>query len=442
TYSDGTVSSKHGGGGHIGTEYEFTLAIGEHISEMLIWIEGDWLFGLQFITTTGRCSPQYGVHWGIPSVARPRGGVLVGFLSHTKLHPQYKEMFHGVQGIWRYDLVPRVPKEDDVYSEYFGDKNQNGRNFNDRVLVGNSSSIRISSVEVWSGEFIDSIQFTYTDNEGGRELKSSTLRHGGPGGSFHQFVLEDGEHIVTISGRQEVNHITQLCFGTNRGRTSEVFGGGGVEGSQEPTQYFKLGPHSGHRAIRTLLDQRPVDHNDPHTHTESYMNPNDNPPADNNAPLPPEFANNQGENPNDRLQLVDPGLYGFRINDMREPQVSAHQVASYVDGAAPSIKELTSLSTEIIVTDTEREANYAHRGWSIGAIRTISPWISSRIAANCQSNAVKVGYTKITKTRRLKVQVLLGDLVPVPEFEAAVEDALGKPTMFEKFQAVYHVLSR
>lgn len=31
---------------------------------------------------------------------------------------------------------------------------------------------------------------------------------------------------MTISGRHEVNHITQLCFGTSRGRTSEVFGSG------------------------------------------------------------------------------------------------------------------------------------------------------------------------------------------------------------------------
>ncbi|CAE6475097.1 unnamed protein product [Rhizoctonia solani] len=217
TYSDGVTSSKQGGGGHVGTEYEFTLETGEHISEMLIWIEGDWLFGLQFITTMGRCSPQYGATWGIPTIARSRGGVLAGFLSHTKLHPTFKEMGSRIQGVWRHDLMPRVPKEDDVYSEYFGDKNQNGRGFNDRVLVGNSNSIHISSVQVCSGDAIDSIQFTYTANKDGRQVKSSTIRHGGPGGVFRQFSLEDGENIVTISGRHEVNHITQLCFGTSRG---------------------------------------------------------------------------------------------------------------------------------------------------------------------------------------------------------------------------------
>ncbi|CAE6474187.1 unnamed protein product [Rhizoctonia solani] len=229
TYSDGTTSNNHGGGGHVGVVYEFPLAIGlqgEHIIEMLIWVQGDWLHGLQFITNMGRCSPQYGAHHGSPTIARTKGGVLVGFLSHTKLHPQYKEMFTGIQGIWRHDLVPIVPKEDDVYSEYFGARNSIGRIFNDRVLVGNSSSIHISGVEVWSGSLIDSIKFTYTDNKGSRELKSSSVRHGGPGGTFQRFELEDGEHIVRVSGRHEADQITQLCFATNRGRTSEVFGAG------------------------------------------------------------------------------------------------------------------------------------------------------------------------------------------------------------------------
>ncbi|CAE6439774.1 unnamed protein product [Rhizoctonia solani] len=226
TYSDGLTSTKHGGGGHVGAEYEFTLATGEHIIEMLIWIFGEWLRGLQFVTNMGRCSDQYGIHDGTPTVSRCKGGILVGFLSHTKLHPEYQEMYHNVQGIWRRDLVPRVPKEEDVYSDYFGDRSQSGRAFNDRILVGNSASIHISSVEVWSGEWIDGIRFNYTDTVDGCEHKSSSVRRGGPGGPYHRFALEDGEHIVTISGRHEASCVTQLCFVTNRGRTSEVFGSG------------------------------------------------------------------------------------------------------------------------------------------------------------------------------------------------------------------------
>lgn len=226
TYSDGVTSAPHGGGGHVGTVYEFPLATGEHITEMLIWIEGIWLYGLQFITSMGRCSDQYGIHRGTPTVARCKGSVLVGFISHTKLHPDFKELFHQVQGIWRRDLVPKVPKEDDVYSDYFGNIKQDGKNFNDRVIVGNSTSIRVSSVEVWSSEQIDSIKFTYTDIIDGQERTSTTNRRGGPGGLYHKFILENGEHVVTVSGRYEEAHVTQLCFVTNQGRTSEVFGGG------------------------------------------------------------------------------------------------------------------------------------------------------------------------------------------------------------------------
>ncbi|CAE6501971.1 unnamed protein product [Rhizoctonia solani] len=160
SYSDGVISSSHGGGGHVGTEYEFAL---------------------------------------VPDGPRVFGGR---------------------------ELVPRVPKEEDVYSEYFGDKGQNGCIFNDRVIIGNSNALYISSIQVWWSDLVYSIQFTYSDHVDGRELNLSTARHGGPGNQYNQFALEDGEYIVTISGRQAVNCITQLCFVTNRGRTSEVFGGG------------------------------------------------------------------------------------------------------------------------------------------------------------------------------------------------------------------------
>ncbi|CUA73195.1 hypothetical protein RSOLAG22IIIB_05198 [Rhizoctonia solani] len=227
-YCDGTTSSRHGGGGHVGTEYKFSLATGEHITEMLTWTDGSWLFGLQFVTNMGRCSPQYGAHRDLPSVARSKGGVLVGFLSHTNQHSTYKEMFSGVQGIWRHDLLSKVPKEDDAYSEYFGDTHSSWHEyaFNDRMVVGNSKSIFISCVKIRSGDGIDSIQLVYNENKDGQEINSTSLQHGGPGGIPHQFMLEDGEHIVTVSGRYGDQRITQLCFATNRGRTSGVYGDG------------------------------------------------------------------------------------------------------------------------------------------------------------------------------------------------------------------------
>ncbi|CUA68621.1 hypothetical protein RSOLAG22IIIB_07997 [Rhizoctonia solani] len=249
TYSDGITSTKHGGSGNAGAEYEFALFTGEYVTEVLIWMQGKYLYGLQFVTSMGRCSNQYGIHFGAPTVARCKGGVLVGFLSHTKLHPEHQEIYRNIQGIWRRDIVPRVPKEDDIYSDYFGDTEENGQGFNDRVFVGNSASIRISSVEIWSGEWIVGIRLNYVDIVDGRERRSPTTRRGGPGApgaSYHQFTLEDGEHIVTVSGRNEASCITQLCFVTNRGRTSEVFGGGkgqpfsALAPQDQDGKYFRL----------------------------------------------------------------------------------------------------------------------------------------------------------------------------------------------------------
>ncbi|CAE6455356.1 unnamed protein product, partial [Rhizoctonia solani] len=174
------------------------------------------------------------------------------------------------------------------------------------------------------------------------------------------------------------------------------------------------------------------------------MSFNDNTPDDNNVPLPPEFANGQGGNLNDNMLRRAKWLRGFRIDNVHGPQVAIQQVASCVDRATPLIEEMSDISTEIIVTSTERETNYVHCGWSIGAVRTVSPWTSSRIAANNQlePDAEGTWYTRMTRSKRFKIQTLLEDLAPVPEFEAAIEEALRQPTIYEKFQAVYRALAR
>ncbi|KDN40040.1 hypothetical protein RSAG8_08361, partial [Rhizoctonia solani AG-8 WAC10335] len=224
TYSDGTTSSRHGGGGNIGTEYKFTLAIGEHITEMLTWTDGNWLRGIQFITNMGRCSVAYGWFQGIPVISRSQGGGLVGFSTSSKKHSEWKYILTGVRGIWRYDLISRIPKENDVYSDYFG-ATQHGKIFNDRALIGNSNSLYISSVEVRFGTLINSVQFTYADTRDSRN-NLMIAHHGGSGGAHRRFELGSGEYIVSISGKSNEQDITQLCFGTNRGRTSEIYGGG------------------------------------------------------------------------------------------------------------------------------------------------------------------------------------------------------------------------
>ncbi|KDN33539.1 hypothetical protein RSAG8_13371, partial [Rhizoctonia solani AG-8 WAC10335] len=221
-YRDGVISR---GGRDAGNHHTFALNNGEHIVEMLTCADDEWLHGIQFVTNMGRCSVIYGLLEGAPAISRSKGGVLAGFSTSSKQHSQWGYLITSVRGIWRYDLVPRVPKENDVYSDYFGAINQYWRGFNDRALIGNSSSMNISSVEVRSGADVDSIQFTYTNTRGGQNKKLKTVRHGGSGGVHHQFELAQGEYIVSVSGRSNEESITQLCFGTNRGRTSGVYGG-------------------------------------------------------------------------------------------------------------------------------------------------------------------------------------------------------------------------
>ncbi|KDN36055.1 hypothetical protein RSAG8_11077, partial [Rhizoctonia solani AG-8 WAC10335] len=163
-------------------------------------------------------------------------------------------------------------------------------------------------------------------------------------------------------------------------------------------------------------------------------------PAGNNAAFPPDSPDSQEENLNDRIPRSAGWLRGFRIDDIGGPRISPYQVASYVDGSYPTIEEENNFSAGIATTSTKREANYAHHGWSIDAITTTCPWTSSRITARNQHNAEGTWYTRLTKTKRFKVEVFLEDLAPASEFEERVEQALGQPTLFGKFQAIYRVL--
>ncbi|KAG8753705.1 hypothetical protein FRC11_007176, partial [Ceratobasidium sp. 423] len=90
----------------------------------------------------------------------------------------------------------------------------------------------------------------------------------------------------------------------------------------------------------------------------------------------------------------------------------------------------------------ERETNYIHHGWSLGAVSTISPWISSRIAVNNQPNAEGTWLTRRALVLRFRVRVSLADLVPAEGFKAEIEAALEKRTVFTKFEAVYRALHK
>ncbi|CAE6471176.1 unnamed protein product [Rhizoctonia solani] len=231
TYLDGVTWR---GGGTAGHEQTFTLTEGEHIVEMLTCVDNEWLRAIQFITSKGRCSAIYGKLEGTPTISKSEGGVLAGFSISTKKHPQWGFWMTGVNGIWRHDFIPRTPKENDVYSEYIGAKNQHGKGFNDRALIGNSSSIYITCVEIRAHTAIHSIEMhnpnlqkcTYIDAKDIKHRKFKAPRHGGSHGSYYRFDLERGEHIVSITGKYDDDWLTQLCFGTNLGRTSDIYGGG------------------------------------------------------------------------------------------------------------------------------------------------------------------------------------------------------------------------
>ena len=80
----------------------------------------------------------------------------------------------------------------------------------------------ISAVHVWSGLFIDSIQFVYRDAAG---QETTTDRVGGHSGIHHLFTLEADETLIGISGRH-AHFIDSLRLHTNK-RDSESYGGWG-----------------------------------------------------------------------------------------------------------------------------------------------------------------------------------------------------------------------
>ncbi|CAE6445009.1 unnamed protein product [Rhizoctonia solani] len=226
TYLDGMASGCGGNRGGIEQTFILTEGSREHIVELLTCADHEWLHAIQFITNTGRCSAIYGKLQGTPLISRSEGGVLTGFSISAKQHVDWDYGITGINGIWRHDIIPRAPKEADVYSDFIYAENQYGKGFNDRALIGNSNSIYITCVEVRAHGDIHSIEFTYADARDSKNRKFKAPRHGGSHGPYYRFDLEKGEHIVSVTGKYSVHWFTQLCFGTNLGRTSDVYGHG------------------------------------------------------------------------------------------------------------------------------------------------------------------------------------------------------------------------
>lgn len=140
-----------------------------------MWSNREWVCGIQFRTNTGRISPHYGGAEGTPAVARYKGGVLTAFSSLVRRHHHLgSDLVHRIQvsenycctnsnnvnacrqGIWRRDLVNKVPNEEEVFSTYLG--GGGGTPFNDWAVVGNNSSMHIMRVDIGCWDLVDSIQ--------------------------------------------------------------------------------------------------------------------------------------------------------------------------------------------------------------------------------------------------------------------------------------------
>ncbi|KAF8748490.1 Endonuclease Exonuclease Phosphatase [Rhizoctonia solani] len=166
---------------------EVTLTAGEYVTDIILWKDQKGVCGLQLNTSKGITSQHFGSDGGTPTVMRSSGGCLSAF-----------------SGIVQSDIIHDL----------------------------RSDTARIKSIRIKCGTYIDGIEVTYEYfGPGGCGTKSRKADyHGGSnsGGKEHTFVLASDEDIVAVLGRYN-KYIVQLCFVTNKGRTSDIFGGGDGE---------------------------------------------------------------------------------------------------------------------------------------------------------------------------------------------------------------------
>jgi hypothetical protein len=105
------------------------------------------------------------------------------------------------------------------------------------------------------------------------------------------------------------------------------------------------------------------------------------------------------------------------------------------------IQETSNIDSDVITTANDRATNYVHKGWSLSALSVSdkSPWTLSRIARNNQVNFGTRSITKYVLIQKLRVDLSPVDISPAPELQEAFQEALEKPTRFEKSEAVYRV---
>ncbi|KAF8602190.1 hypothetical protein BDV93DRAFT_217366 [Ceratobasidium sp. AG-I] len=131
-------------------------------------------------------------------------------------------------------------------------------------------------------------------------------------------------------------------------------------------------------------------------------------------------------------------LCGFFVDNHDGPRRSTRQVAKRATSrpVPEFVEEHKNLTTKVLLTNTDRDASFTHQGWSASAISVTTPWIMSRIVKHNKAPNEDSWITRRMVVQRLSVNLALLDVEPVPEFEEAVLAALGKPSKFEKFQAL------
>lgn len=223
---DGSSHHEHEGAGEpVNT---FALNTGEYISELITWADSKGICALQFVTNAERMSQCYGGGGGIPNIITETGGILAALAGNFK-----ENIICQLQGVWRHDIQHTRVGGEKKYSNYYG--GTGGLPFYDRPPFGVPDSGHISSIRVRWGAFIDGIQLTFVTKDGDHTIRSEGLYHGGFGGGDGVFDLDRGEHIVKITGREKHDgqiQVDRLCFTTNLGRISKVYGVGEARGKE------------------------------------------------------------------------------------------------------------------------------------------------------------------------------------------------------------------
>ncbi|MGZ5075580.1 MAG: jacalin-like lectin [Methylobacter sp.] len=94
---------------------------------------------------------------------------------------------------------------------------------------------QLVQLSIWSGQYVDAIQATWSKPGGGT---FTGAKHGGGGGGLNVITFKSGEYITRVDGRAG-QFTDQLTFTTNLGNKYGPYGGGG--GSPYSISNLKVG---------------------------------------------------------------------------------------------------------------------------------------------------------------------------------------------------------